>query len=60
MTRHEVEDEVAAIRSMAQALRWAEGRTPRAAFVDAVTQDEFTVDVVVRAGDGLYVVFDTT
>jgi hypothetical protein len=52
--------EVAAIRSMVQALRWAESRSPRAEFVNAVTQDEFTSDVIVRVGDDVYVVFDTT
>jgi hypothetical protein len=52
--------EVSPIRSMREALAWAQARSPRAVFVNAVTQDEFTIDVVIAIGGGLHVVFDTT
>ncbi len=52
--------EVKPIRTMSAALRWAQSRTPRAVFVNVVTQDEFTSDVIVRAGASVFVVFDTT
>ena len=60
MTEEAMASEISSIRSMAQALRWAAARTPPAVFIDAVTQDEFTIDVVVRSGDSSFVVFDTT
>ncbi len=55
-----ISDEVRAIRSMREAMEWSQARTPRAGFVNAVTQDEFTIDVVVRVGEREFVVFDTT
>lgn len=60
MSFREIEDEVGPIRSMTAALRWAQSRSPNAVFINAVTQDEFTSDVVVRVGERLFVVFDTT
>jgi len=52
--------EVGSIRSMGEALAWASRRTPPAAFVNAVAQDEYTHDVIVRVGETVFVVFDTT
>jgi hypothetical protein len=55
-----LEAELGSIGSIAQAVRWASGRVPPAAFVNAVAQDEFTHDVVVKVGERTYAVFDTT
>ncbi len=52
--------DIDSIRTMRHALRWAEARSPRALFVNAVTQDEFTIDVIVETGPREFVVFDTT
>lgn len=52
--------EVGPIRSMVEALKWTLSRTPPGAFVDAVAQDEYTHDIIVRVGDSTFVVFDTT
>ena len=52
--------DVLAIRSIRDALRWAAGFDPRGEFVNAVTQDEITIDVIVRVDAQTYVVFDTT
>ncbi len=52
--------EVNSIRSMVDAMKWAIRRVPPAVFLNAVAQDEFTHDVIVRVGDDYFVVFDTT
>jgi hypothetical protein len=59
-TRAALLAEVRPIRTMFQALRWASSRTPPALFLDAVTEDEFTADVVVRVDLTSFVVFGTT
>ncbi len=53
-------EEVLAIQTLGQAIRWALARTPRAEFVNVVAQDEFTLDVIVRVTPDVFVVFDTT
>jgi hypothetical protein len=60
MNEATLRDDVGRIGSIAEAVRWAAARVPPAAFVNAVAQDEFTHDVVVRVGRRAYVVFDTT
>jgi hypothetical protein len=52
--------EVGSIRSLIEALRWAHARAPRAEFINAVAQDEYTHDVVVRVSPDRFVVFDAT
>jgi hypothetical protein len=52
--------DVESIRSLVDAMSWAKSRTPPAAFVDAIAQDEFTHDVVLRVADDAFVVLDTT
>ena len=52
--------DVESIRSLVDALRWAQSRTPPAAFVDAIAQDEFTHDVILRVADDAFVVLDTS
>jgi hypothetical protein len=48
------------IRSLIDAMRWARSRTPPADFVDAIAQDEFTHDVVLRVAEDAFVVLDTS
>jgi hypothetical protein len=48
------------IRSLVDAMHWARSRTPPAAFVDAIAQDEFTHDVVLRVAEDAFVVLDTS
>ncbi len=55
-----IRSEVNSIRSMVDAMKWALRRVPPAVFFNAVAQDEFTHDVIVRVGDDLFVVFDTS
>lgn len=55
-----IRGEIGSISSMREAVNWAQGRTSPCAFVNAVAQDEFTHDVIVRVSDHLFVVFDTT
>jgi hypothetical protein len=58
--RHPILGEVESIQTLGEAIRWAMARSPRPEFVDAIIQDEYTHDVVVRVDSGLFVVFDTT
>ena len=60
MTHESVLDEVSGVRSMLEALSWAATRQPPALFLEAVAQDEFTHDIVVRVTPHVFVVFDTT
>jgi hypothetical protein len=53
-------DEVSRLSSLGTVLRWAFDRRPPGEFIDSVAQDEYTHDVVVRLGPGLFLVFDTT
>jgi hypothetical protein len=40
--------------------RWALRQEPRLQIEDVVIQDEYTHDVLLAAGDGSFLVFDTT
>lgn len=40
--------------------RWALRHDPRLQIEDVVIQDEYTHDVLLAAGDGSYLAFDTT
>lgn len=60
MTEELATSGLGAIQSMRDALRWAAEQSPPARFVDAVAQDEFTHDVIVKVADDYYLVFDTT
>lgn len=55
-----IELDLASIRSMSEALNWSRRCIPPATFVNAIAQDEFTHDVVVRLSPETFVVFDTT
>ena len=52
--------EARSIQTLGQAIRWVLAKTPRAEFVSLVTQDEYTLDVIVRVTPQAFVVFDTT
>ena len=51
--------EVESIRTLEQAMHWAALRKPPARFLNVVTQDEFTHDVVFEASPEVFLVFDT-
>ena len=50
--------ELEALETLGQALRWALAQSPRAEFVNEVSQDESTRDVIVRVAADLYAAFD--
>ena len=52
--------EVEAFRTLDEVLRWALAKTPPAQVATVIAQDEFTVDVVFRIDEQLFLVFDTT
>jgi hypothetical protein len=52
--------EAEAFCTLAEVLRWALAKTPPAAVAEVIAQDEFTVDVVLRIAENLYLAFDTT
>ena len=52
--------EAQAFDNLEKAFRWAVGRAPRITPDDVVIQDEYTHDVLFRATDDAYLVFDTT
>lgn len=52
-------DEVKPFRTLEGVMKWAFARKPQAQLVEVVTQDEFTHDVVIRAADDCFLVFDT-
>jgi hypothetical protein len=57
---HPILAEVEPLQTLAGVLRWVFAQRPPAEVVGVVTQDEFTVDVVVRAATDIFLVFDTT
>jgi hypothetical protein len=52
--------EVERLRSLDEVFKWAMRQSPRFMPDDVVIQDEYTHDVLFRAPDGSYLVFDTT
>ena len=51
---------VEAFRTLDEALRWALAKTPPAAIVQVIAQDEFTADVVLHIEENIFLVFDST
>jgi hypothetical protein len=47
-------------RSLEEVVRWGLSQSPPRVVADVITQDEFTHDVILPTGDGLYLVYDTT
>ncbi|HKR66501.1 MAG TPA: hypothetical protein VJZ00_22430 [Thermoanaerobaculia bacterium] len=56
----ELRQDAASLPTLEHAFRWALQQEPRLQPVDVVTQDEFTHDVLFRADDGSFLVFDST
>ncbi|HYO77163.1 MAG TPA: hypothetical protein VE010_11925 [Thermoanaerobaculia bacterium] len=53
-------DEAATMQTLEHAFRWALRQQPRVEPLDVVVQDEYTHDVLFRAADGSFLVFDAT
>jgi hypothetical protein len=60
MDRETLLTQASSFKSLDQAFRWAVAQTPRIVPDDVVIQDEYTHDVLFRAADDTYLVFDTT
>jgi hypothetical protein len=56
----EILKEVEAFRTLEEVLRWALAKTPPAAVATVIAQDEFTLDVIFRIEETLFLAFDTT
>jgi hypothetical protein len=51
---------VAGQQTLEDVVRWSLGQRPVRAIERVVVQDEYTHDVVLRWGEGVYLVYDTT
>jgi len=58
--RIEVERSIAGLGCLADVVRWGVRTVPERLIVDVIVQDEYTHDVILDYGGGLYLVFDTT
>jgi hypothetical protein len=58
--RSTLADAARGFQNLEQAFRWAIAQTPKIMPEDVVIQDEYTHDVLFRAAEDAYVVFDTT
>jgi hypothetical protein len=56
----EILREVEAFRTLDEVLRWALAKTPPAAVAEVIGQDEFTLDVIFRIEEKVFLAFDTT
>jgi hypothetical protein len=52
-------EEIKGLRTLRELFFWALDRKPPAEILDVITQDEFTLDVIVRVSPEIYLVFDT-
>lgn len=57
--RHELLLKARRAKTLEKAFRWAMAQEPRIVPLDVVSQDEYTNDVIFRASDDYYLVFDT-
>ena len=57
---HRTHDEAQTLPTLDPAFRWALRQEPRLEPTDVVIQDEYTHDVLFRASDGSFLVFDAT
>jgi hypothetical protein len=57
---HRLRDEAARLPTLDHAFRWALRQEPRLEPADVVIQDEYTHDVLFRASDGSFLIFDAT
>lgn len=51
---------IAAQQTLEDVVRWGLGQRPARLIERVVVQDEYTHDVALRWGDGVYLVYDTT
>jgi len=56
----EIQSVIADHGNLDRAVRWGLGADPRRVVSDVVVQDEYTHDVVMPWGDGLFLVYDCT
>ena len=56
----EIERAIGQHSTLEQVLNWCQARQPPQWVADIVTQDEFTLDVIVRFDADRYLVYDTT
>jgi hypothetical protein len=56
----ELRQAAAELATLDDAVRWALRQDPRLEPVDVIIQDEYSHDVLFRAQDGSFLVFDTT
>lgn len=47
-------------RTLEEVVRWGLSQEPPRMIVEVIPQDEYTHDVVLPWGDGMYLVYDTT
>jgi hypothetical protein len=52
-------DEVEHFRTLEGVMRWALTRKPPVEILGIITQDEFTHDVILKAAEEVFLVFDT-
>jgi hypothetical protein len=53
-------EEIKGLRTLRELFLWAVDKQPPAEVVEIITQDEFTLDVILRVSPEIYLVFDTT
>jgi hypothetical protein len=56
----DLEPIVAGQKTLEDVVRWGLGQRPPRMIESVVVQDEYTHDVVLRHGEGVYLVYDTT
>lgn len=56
----EILKEVEAFHTLDEALRWGLAKTPPVQVATVIAQDEFSVDVVFRIDENIFLAFDTT
>jgi hypothetical protein len=52
-------EEIKGLRTLRELFLWSLDRKPPAEIVEIITQDEFTLDVILRVSPEIYLVFDT-
>lgn len=58
--RERLAHDVASHRTLADVLAWCRAQSPPLAVAEILTQDEYSHDVIVPAGERLVLVFDVT
>lgn len=58
--RRRIEEAIADHGMLDRVVRWGLGSVPRRMIAEVVVQDEYTHDIVMPWGDGLWLVYDCT